>query len=307
MKRWLIVITSLAVAIPAFAGWQSRDSNYNQNIVAAGGGYTGPGDVITGAAAGYSFRAWTSAVRGNNAVQVCNVGDAACANMVTNATTGDLTITTVGGTDCSVSTCTVKTLYDQSGANRCSSAACDATQATEALRPVFKTSCNGGKPCMQCTGSSSHKLLSANQTGSVDISNPFTLEFAGQRNGAFTSLGTMLSAATSGVQHGYNSSTNQAFIFNGSTVVPGTASDSAYHSIGGLYLGSASSAVYVDGSSVATGNPGGGNITAANGFGICAAGGNFATGFFLEGGFWSGDKSASLSALSTNQHSYWGF
>lgn len=36
MKRWLIVLASLAVAIPAFAGWQSRDSNYNQNIVASG-------------------------------------------------------------------------------------------------------------------------------------------------------------------------------------------------------------------------------------------------------------------------------
>jgi hypothetical protein len=36
VKRWLIVIASLAVAIPALAGWQSRDSNYNQNIVASG-------------------------------------------------------------------------------------------------------------------------------------------------------------------------------------------------------------------------------------------------------------------------------
>lgn len=37
MKRWLIAGALLATALPAFAGWQSRDSNYNQNIVAAGG------------------------------------------------------------------------------------------------------------------------------------------------------------------------------------------------------------------------------------------------------------------------------
>ena len=302
MIRW---VTALFLALCGVAQAQGPVLP-GPGLPVAAATFTGPGDVITGAAAGYSFRAWTSAVRGNNAVQVCNAGDVACVNMATNATTGDLTITTVGGTDCSVSTCTVKTLYDQSGANRCSSAACDATQATEALRPVFKTSCSGGKPCMQCTGASSHKLLSANETAG-NIANPFTLEFAGQRNGAFTSLGTMLSASTSGVQHGYNNATNQAFIFNGSTVIPGTASDSVYHSIGGVYLGSASSAVYVDGSSVATGNPGSTDISSSSGFGICAAGGNFATGFFLEGGFWSGDKSASLGTLSTNQHSYWGF
>lgn len=305
MKRWLIALSSLAVAIPAFAGWQSRDSNYNQNI-AASGSFTGPGDVISGAAVGYSFRAWASAVRGNNVVQVCNSGDAACVNMVSHATTGDLVITTVGGTDCSVSTCTVKTLYDQSGALRCSGAACDAAQATEALRPIFKTSCSGSKPCMQCTASSSQRLISASQSASA-IANTFTVMFGGQRNGAFTSLGTMMGAAGGNMQLGYNSATNQAFIFNGSTVVPGTASDSVYHSIAGLYTGSASAAVYVDGSSVATGNAGGSSISGA--FGVCneSASGNLATGFFLEGGVWSGNQSASLGTLSTNQHSYWGF
>lgn len=40
MKRWLITLALLAFAIPAFAGWQSRDSNYNQNIVAGGGSTT---------------------------------------------------------------------------------------------------------------------------------------------------------------------------------------------------------------------------------------------------------------------------
>lgn len=39
MKRWPIALASLAVAIPAFAGWQSRDSNYNINA-ASGGGFT---------------------------------------------------------------------------------------------------------------------------------------------------------------------------------------------------------------------------------------------------------------------------
>lgn len=39
MKRWLIAAAILlGLLVPAVAFWQSRDSNYNQNIVASGGG-----------------------------------------------------------------------------------------------------------------------------------------------------------------------------------------------------------------------------------------------------------------------------
>jgi hypothetical protein len=40
VKRWLVALALSAVAFPASAGWQSRDSNYNQNVVAGGGGGT---------------------------------------------------------------------------------------------------------------------------------------------------------------------------------------------------------------------------------------------------------------------------
>lgn len=38
MKRWLVALALLCAIVPASAFWQSRDSNYNKNIVSSGGG-----------------------------------------------------------------------------------------------------------------------------------------------------------------------------------------------------------------------------------------------------------------------------
>lgn len=106
--------------------------------------YTGPGDVDGNWTIWVGLRAYSSATRGNNAIQACDVGDAHCVNIPTDATTGALVGSTVVGSGaCNTSTnvCTVKTMYDQSGnAHNC-------TQATEASRPKFEpTSGPGGKP-----------------------------------------------------------------------------------------------------------------------------------------------------------------
>jgi hypothetical protein len=70
---------------------------------AGGGGYTGPVDAVPGALVYYSLRGASAATAGNKALNACNVADAACADLSTNASTGNLVVGTIGGQACSVS------------------------------------------------------------------------------------------------------------------------------------------------------------------------------------------------------------
>ena len=119
-----------------------------------GGGITGPLDVISSANAFYSLRCASNAYVGS----VIDIVDSATGNTTgtrlqcTGGVAAPTTLvsasacTFVTGNACSLltSTCTVAckvvTWYDQSGANACSSAPCNATQATNANRPTFLTS-----------------------------------------------------------------------------------------------------------------------------------------------------------------------
>lgn len=109
--------------------------------------YTGPGDVVASPFALYALRAATSATRGNKLVNVCIPADVACADLSSDATTGLLVISTIGGSSCSIVTCTIKTWYDISGSTHCNTGPCDFTNATIANRPVLTTSCIGSLPC----------------------------------------------------------------------------------------------------------------------------------------------------------------
>src|SRR5216684_5005777 len=98
-------------------------------LAKSGVAFVGSGDIVGGWQVWYGLRAFSAAKRGTKAINVCNVSDVACADFLTDATTGALVVTTVGGSDCSVVVCIIKTLYDQSGALACTGA-CDNTQAT---------------------------------------------------------------------------------------------------------------------------------------------------------------------------------
>lgn len=274
-------------------------------IGAATAPYVGPGDIVSGAKAWWGLRGYNAAYSGN-AVNVCNASDATCVDMVISS--GVLVITTVGGTDCGVSTCTIKTFYDQSGGNQCTgSIPCNMTQATEATRYVLTLNCIGSKPCATVASADTYATVATIITGSVQ---PYTFSIVGQRTGNLTGLNAVVAGGTAGsaVQAGFGAANNLAYVFAGTTVRTATAADSAFHAIQYLYNG-ASSSINVDNTTTAIATPGTAGIgnTSTLYLGAGTTGNNF-VGQFTEAGYWASAISAgNQTSINANQHSYWGF
>ena len=271
------------------------------SAASGGGGYSGPGDVVTTNWIAFNgLRAFSSATRGQKLANVCDAADAHCADMLSDATTGNAVVPSSNPNCSSSGNCTVKTLYDQSGSLACASTACDLTQATIANRPTLTIGCTGGKVCLTFTATQS---LSS---GSVSpfASQPFSGSLVGERTGNFTTQMIFTGAVGGDVQVAFLSSANTGYVYAG-TVASTTVSDSAFHSIQGVF-NNASSVLDVDGSSSAV-SSGVNNFTT----GICmsnsCAGGFGITGNIAEVAWWAADKSASFAAMNTNQHTYWGF
>jgi hypothetical protein len=97
-------------------------------------------------------------------MNVCNVGDAVCADVMSDAITGAVAIPSIGGSACSSVTCTIKIFYDRSGNAR------DAIQATIASRATLV---NSGCPpsttwCASFSGSTLYFLTS------IDAPQPYS-------------------------------------------------------------------------------------------------------------------------------------
>lgn len=298
MKYLLILLLSAATLLA-----QAQQ----QILIALGTGssYTGPGDVITSNVIAYwGLRAYSSATRGNKLANVCDASDAHCVDMLSSATTGNAVIPS-SNPDCTSSGCTVKTLYDLTGNLACNSGtACDVTQATIANRPTLTVNCIGSThPCLTWT-SSSQVLVSTNLPPTE--SQPYSAAFVAQRT-TFTSGGNAIMGTVGGTAQraGFGSSANQALMNAGGADGTATASDGSFHAVQVLFNGS-SSVLAIDGSSssVTTGSNGiSGGLSLVIGTAFDPATNTKS----VEFGLWLGDKSANFSALSTNQHSYWGF
>ena len=295
MLARLVLALGLA-AIPAIARAQAPSLGIiGTQRVAAGASYTGPGDIASGALAWYGLRAYSSAARGQKAINVCNAGDATCVDMSTDASSGALTITTVGGTNCSVSTCTIKKAYDQTGNGY------DATQSTIANRPTLSVSCLSSLPCMAFSGS---QYLQATIPA---VSFPDTYSAVAKRTGNFGAQNAIFASYPGGPVFYFYSGSNLLALFAG---VAGSmtvgAADNSWHAIQALVNGGSSS-LDVDGttSGGALSNNGG---STSLGVGAYPGGSNLLNGFMAEGGYWtSAVSSGNQSSLNSNQHSYWGF
>lgn len=270
--------------------------------VAVAAGYSGPGDVVSGALAWWGFRCYNAAYSGN----VADIWDSS-----TGSTTETLLTCSAGGTvnqtinslatTCAVA-CSVKQMYDQSGAASCSSAACNLSQATNSRRPALTTSCQNSKPCLVCAGS----LIFVSDPVALTQAQPFTISAVGERTGAFSSFGDIYSNDSGGTQVGFSNSANNALEYAG-TVQSATAADSAWHSLQ-FVINGASSLIYVEGTSTSA-SPGAATL-ASGGHGICADnnnGGNPATGNVTEVGIWGAFSPSQASAMTANQRAYWGF
>lgn len=308
MRSVFIPLALVLSGSTALGGWQSRDSNYNKSIGGAAA-YAGPGDVVAGALYWNGLRAYSLAKAGTKAANICNSGDANCADINTLANGKfDVATAQAGTTNCGGSggTCTVKILYDQSGNTSCSGAtACDLTQATEALRPVLTFSCSGlgtGEPCMTFDGTSqflTHAGFAQSQ--------PYTISWVA--NSTNTGAQQVFLSAQDIFLMGYaNAGANTALCYAGS-VLSAAASDGAWNAIQGVVnnSGSPQGDCNVNGTPT-TGSPGTNTITGATILMGNYSASNYFKGTGIEGGMWgSAFSGANSSAMSTNQHTAWGF
>lgn len=262
--------------------------------------YQGPGDIVSGATVWVGLRAYSSGDRGNRLVNVCIPADVACADLISDVGTGALVIPTIGGSSCSVVTCTVKIFYDRSGANACSSSACDFTQSTIANRATLIVSCVNSLPCARVAGAATYTT-----GGSGNLVQPNWVSAVVTRTAAFTTAGPWMGDGGGGSIGLFAASANQVQTYGGASIIV-TASDSAWHSIQSVFNG-ASSDMYVDGSST-TGDVG----TNVFSFGLKMFNDNFGnlmTGDLTEVGLWNNvvPNGTQKSNMNANQHTYWGF
>lgn len=358
-----------------FLGHGARD--------ASGGGppaYTGPLDIVSGNKGWWSAsRAASSADRGNKLVNACNPGDATCADLSSDATTGKLVVSSIGGVSCSeaistgtyssvtgavvlttslsaslssgnifaltaltgtgsiasltgqwtatigtagttvnftaptgltltitggtVSVCTIKTMYDRSGAAQCSAAACDGLQPGISNRAVLGIGCVSTITCAVFSVANNSYYESTNVI--TTFSQPITMSSVVERLNNFTTAQGILFIADD-INY-FDAVANQAAMYAGSVATLAGVADSAFHAMQAIFNG-ASSNLYVDGTAN-TVNPGGSTgslqVYIGNNQSVTAPLG----GFLYETGVWniafSTTGGGQASQMNTNQMSFY--
>jgi hypothetical protein len=256
-------------------------------------GYVGPGDLgIPTPAAWWGLRSFSAASCSTRVVNVCNVSDVACVDMVTDAT-GKLVIPLVGGSDCSMVVCTIKILYDKV-------ASFNLTGASIAVRPRLLTSCIGSLPCLTCTSPANTRLFF---TGGFVLAQPYTTSGVIKASGGF--VGSWTAASSQPTVGGGISSANTMNINAGTNLTKGSIANGAFHAMQNVF-NSTTSSISADGSTT-TGNAGTGAPGSNPDF--CQSSlGNSWDGSVTEVGWWSGAFSgANITAMNSNQHAFWGF
>jgi len=302
-------ITGIVIPTPSGAGTGTVSVTDNLSdsatsgsvVISAPAAYTGPGDIDSTWQWWGGLRAYSSATRGTVSINVCNVSDVACADMSTDASTGALVVTTVGGSNCAVVTCTVKTLYNKVGGGN------DATQATIGTRPTLAlTGCtSGSNACMVFTGAQYLTTPSA-----LVINTPQTVYGVALENNSSAHAGVILRNATSEVILRFaGSGVTQALAYSaGCGVNASGVSTDVWHTLQGV-LNSASSFVYLDGTGIAGGTSCGGNLNSTVGIGDGPGDtGDGLTGKMAEVGIANtAIGSTPSSTLSSNAKTFWGY
>lgn len=293
---WVLLLGALVVAatsLPAPAQVMTGVSNFVHGTSGGGGAYAGPGDIVSGWAFWGGLRAFSAATAGTKSANICNSGDANCADVNTLAN-GDFDVATAQATPLNCGgtggTCTVKTLYDKSGNAR------DITQATIGNRPTLVFSCLGSLPCMAIT-TSSNMLSTVTVSASAPVSASAVVE----------QTATPVTNSIIGDDIHFTSlefnNTGIIETFCGSAGIVQNAADNSFHAMQGVCASGANAAsISADGTTTpGTLTPaglGGGHVR----FGIGI------TGKIAEGGLWLGAFTAgNISSLNSNQHTYWGF
>jgi hypothetical protein len=257
--------------------------------------YVGPADIVASPVAFWGLRAMSAATAGNNVAIVCDAADAHCNNINTLAG-GDfnLAAATGGTTTCTDNSCTIKTLYDQTGAGN------DVTNALIADRPTLHFPCISGKACM-ASASTTIQLGRSTFTSTAAV---FTVIAVAERTNSNIDFATFFgSGAGNGVQFLFTNVASQVSIYNGSGLATASATDNNAHSLIGMW-NAGSSSITVDGSTTSVSLVGSNALgTATNVFFPPTTAYN---GEVMEVGVWASNLTTSLTALSHNQCAYWG-
>jgi hypothetical protein len=290
--------------------------SFPQGVVTGGGGYTGPGDIVSGAVAFYGVRAYSAAIAAAGTQQIFALrrssDNATCTAIIATNGTVDLTVGTpclgtgptgtTGATTVTAwltsTTAGVSTRYDQSGNGR------NQTQATAGSQPQLLLSGFGpnSKPALQFTS----QFISVSVASNL-YSQPFTETAEAERSSNFTTQMNFSTSAAGTTDMYYTTSTNTTQLYAGAASASVTASDSAAHAIQGIFNG-ASSSETVDGTTTSGLNPGtnkisldittGGNAVGSGLCNVCIIG---------ESGLWpSGFSGGNLSSMHSNMATYYG-
>jgi hypothetical protein len=302
MRKLLTFLIALAVTVGVSASAFGQSNIIGSGIwgdVKPRASYQGPGDVVSGAVAFYSCRAYSAAKAGTKAYRIVRASDSTQTDV--NSSASGLCDTTTPATFCASTTCKYVTWYDQSGANACGGSACDATQSSSSKQAAWTSAALNGWPC--AAGASSTSTIEYAAVNAITQAQPLSYIAVTERTGSFTTVNRVI-ADSGGTQGrlGFQSSANTA-VTTGGTALNATAADSAFHALQGL-LNGASSALVVDGSAT-TGNAGTTGLSSAHidlmgdSTGAAALVGNL-----CEVGLWpSAFNSTQYGNMNTNMHS----
>lgn len=228
--------------------------------------YTGPGDTVAGASAAYSCSRAYNAAYASAQSAMCLLVDTATGLASCTLSAGTNGFANVSSTVCvgntvSITTfctvthagCSVKTMYDMSGANKCSAAACNVTQATLANTPTLAFNGLNGLPYVVCAGASAQSLSSATITS---VSQPFSISSVVERTSSFTTTGSWLGDTGGNLQSYFNNTANVIGAYVGVNANTGSGAgipDSAAHAVQTL-VNATASGWYVDGGLAGSGS-----------------------------------------------------
>lgn len=241
MNRVLLIAAFLfSLCVPASSQFNGCPAGFCAPVSSGGVSYQGPGDIVSGAIAFYSCRAYKAASTGTKAYRVQRASDSTQAD-VSSLPTG-LCDTATPAAFCASTTCLIVEWYDQSGANACGSAPCHMTPNTVSTNsPNWSSSSLNGWPC---AGGVMAAALQ-NVTG-ITQALPFTVTAVGERTGNFTAAARVFSSNAANANFGWRTSANTVGVVSG--LITATASDSAFHALISVQNTSSSvSAIVVDG------------------------------------------------------------
>jgi hypothetical protein len=271
-------------------------------------GYTGPGDITSGAIAFYSAgRAYNAAYAAAKSPLADLVDTATglltCTLKVGTSGYADLTTaycptsvpTTNVVTWCTVTVggCSITKLYDQTASGACTGS-CDVVQATLANMPGLTFNAQNGLPC--AAGTATGNLLSASN---VVQAAPYSYTAVAKRTGSFTTLQHIFDPTNATNILSFRNVVNQARANNGAAVTL-TVADGTFHAF--IDIASATTPLFAADSSANTTTASSGTVSLN---GPITIPGNIPllSGFVCEAGIWPADLNSSYQAMLANMRS----